>query len=69
VEYLNRLKIELPKPKVSSKKVFEVLTNNMDFDDSITDEKIAQLNDILSKVTDYYIATALSQKQYRLNQL
>lgn len=55
VKHLERMKIQLPEPRIDTKPIFEVLTNRMCFNDSITDEQITKLNQILSKIADYYI--------------
>lgn len=59
VKYINRLKINLPDPKIDSKQVYETLTSTMSFDENVTDEDIDKLIDILSKTTNYFIASAL----------
>lgn len=63
VKYLEHMKIQLPNPKINTIQIFEVLTSTMNFNDSVTDMQIAKLNQILSKLTDYYIATALKNQK------
>lgn len=60
MNYINNLKIKLPDPQVDSKLVFEVLTSTMDFDENVSEEEINKLIQILSKITNYFINSALN---------
>lgn len=66
MKYLNRLKIDLPSPRIDTKQTFESLTDMMDFDEDVTEEQINKLNDVLSKATDYFIFKALQNKPTNL---
>lgn len=55
---MNHLTIKLPEPRIDSKKLFE----DLNIVKNITEEKKTELNEMMGKITDYYIAMALMRK-------
>lgn len=48
---------------IDSQKSFEDLTSKMDFNENVTPDQINELVNILSKITDYFIAVAIRDKR------
>lgn len=58
------MRVNLPSSvTVDSRKMYDALISTMDFDDSVTDEQLDRLVDVLSKTTNYFISVAIYGKQ------